>query len=94
MRGRETIGLRPHAACDRVERVTALPSAAGYPVLVTPYAEGFELQVRELLLVVRGHDLEETWRELRTRVSELIHMAGQLDEHELLTKPALPAPIG
>ena len=54
-----------------------------YPILVTEREGTFELRIRELLLVVRGPDLQQAYDELMRRKLEVIDGAkavGALDE--------------
>lgn len=58
-------------------------SDVDYPVIVNSRPDGFELCIRELLVVVRAHDLAEAWRLLLERRQEVIDCAsavGLLDE--------------
>jgi hypothetical protein len=64
-----------------------------YPILVTEKEGAFELRIRELLLVVRGPDLQEAYDELIKRKLEVIDGAravGALDE---LPPPERPPPL-
>lgn len=61
-----------------------------YPILVTEREGAFELRIRELLLVVRGPDLQQAYDELMRRKLEVIDGAravGALDE---LPRPERP----
>jgi hypothetical protein len=63
-----------------------------YPVLVTERNGGYELRIRELLLVVRGPDLEQAYEELIKRKQEVIDSAravGALDELPAPDRPPL-----
>jgi hypothetical protein len=56
-----------------------------YAVLVTDFGDrrGFELRIRELLVIVRTHDLAEGWRLAQARKREVIdraRSAGLIDE--------------
>jgi hypothetical protein len=70
-------------------------SGLRYPVLITAYAGGFELRIRELLVIVRTPDLADGWRQLRARLAEVIDMAAEIDALDQLPEPApLPPLIG
>jgi len=63
-----------------------------YPILVTERQGTFELRIRELLLVVRGPDLQQAYDELMRRKLEVIDGAkavGALDE----LPPPEPPPL-
>ncbi len=63
-----------------------------YPVLVTEREGGFELRIRELLLVVRGADLQQAYEELIRRKREVLDGAkavGALDELPPPERPPL-----
>lgn len=54
-----------------------------YAVLVTEHRGVYELRIRELLLVVRGPDLQKAYEDLMARKQEIIESArafGALDE--------------
>ena len=58
-------------------------SDTGYAVFVTEHRGVYELRLRELLLVVRGPDLQKAYEELTRRKQEIIEAArafGTLDE--------------
>jgi hypothetical protein len=66
-----------------------------YAVLATKLGDrrGFELRIRELLVIVRSDDLAEGWRLVQARKQEVIdcaRSAGLIDE---LPSP-LPPPAG
>jgi hypothetical protein len=63
-----------------------------YAVLVTERRGVYELRIRELLLVVRGPDLQKAYEELMERKREIIEAArafGTLDEVPKAERPAL-----
>jgi hypothetical protein len=63
-----------------------------YAVLVTERGGVYELRIQELLLVVRGPDLQKAYEELMSRKQEIIESArafGALDEVPKAVRPAL-----
>lgn len=63
-----------------------------YAVLVTERRGGYELRIQELLLTVRGPDLQKAYDELMRRKLEIIEAArvfGTLDEVPPAARPAL-----
>jgi hypothetical protein len=63
-----------------------------YPILVTERDGGYELRIRELLLLVRGPDLQLAYDELIKRKQEVIDAAravGALDELPPPDRPPL-----
>jgi hypothetical protein len=65
-----------------------------YPVIVTRRANGFELRIEELLLVVCAATLEEGWRQLvesKQQVLDHARAEGLLDE---IPSPRRPPPVG
>jgi hypothetical protein len=63
-----------------------------YPILVTEKDGAFELRIRELLLVVRGADLQQAYDELMRRKHEVVDGAravGALDELPPPERPPL-----
>ena len=63
-----------------------------YPVFVTESDGGYDLRIRELLLVVRGPNLQKAYEELVRRKQEIIDSArafGTLDELPEPKRPSL-----
>jgi len=61
-----------------------------YPVQVTERQGGYELRIRELLLVVRGPDLEKAYAELVKCKQEVIDAARAVGALEDLPPPDRP----
>ena len=61
-----------------------------YPILVTERDGGYELRIRELLLIVRGPDLQLAYEELIKRKQEVIDAAGAVGALDELPPPDRP----
>lgn len=67
----------------------------GYPVVVTTRPDGFELCIRELLVIVRAPTLTEGWRLLLERRQEVVDCASAAGLLDQLPAPyALPPLLG
>lgn len=67
-----------------------------YPVLVSVRDGTYELRIQELLLVVRGTDLEQAYQELMKRKQEVFDWAESfeaLDEVPPAQWPTFGAPV-
>ena len=64
-----------------------------YPILVTEREGTFELRIRELLLGVRGPDLQQAYDELMKRKHEVIDGASAVGALDELPLPERPPPL-
>jgi hypothetical protein len=65
-----------------------------YPVLVTARSRGFDLRIQELLLVVRGPDLQKAYDELLERKRQVIDWARAIGSFDELPPPNRPPLFG
>src|SRR5687768_11861017 len=61
-----------------------------YPVLVTERNGEYTLRIKELILVVRGRDLEQVYRQIVTRQRQVVQWATMVGSLAELPRPSRP----
>jgi hypothetical protein len=64
-----------------------------YPVLVTRRADGFELRIQELLVIVFATNLNDGWRLVLERKQQVIDCATEAGLLDQVTAPGALRPL-
>jgi hypothetical protein len=88
------IKYRPYGGwCSVRARMTRQQPETDYAVVITKLDDGFELQIRELLISVRAGTLADGWVLIQERVQEVIDCARSAGVSDELPSPLPPPPV-